>query len=69
MLLFQFLCSCFRPCCSWRILYIDCVSAIAGVLFFGGVVAHSVPAIADAPVVGGRLWLIWLRLLEQSTGT
>ncbi len=48
MLLLQFIYSCFRPCCSWRPLYIDCVFAVAGVLVFGGVFAHSAPANGDA---------------------
>jgi hypothetical protein len=47
MLLFQFLYRCLRPCCSCLPLYIDCVFAVAGVLVFGGVFAHSVPANGD----------------------
>ncbi len=31
----------FRPCCSWRPLYINCVFAVAGVLVFGCVPANG----------------------------
>ncbi len=48
MLLLQFLYSCFRPCCSWRLLYIDYVFADAGVLGFDAVLALNVPENGDA---------------------